>query len=112
MLQCYISPTEGGDPAVYGSGSKKARNGETKEPETRSDEIDANSDVSDDDDDDDSTLLTAPPGFNRLLIVLRDVKVPRFVKYITAAATGSRWDVSGEFQVDALAETSGSDPEG
>jgi hypothetical protein len=53
-------------------------------------------------DDDDSTLLTVHPGFNRLLLVLRDEKVMRFVKYISASAEGSRWDVCAEYEVGAL----------
>lgn len=57
-----------------------------------------------DDDDDDSTLLTVQPGFNRLLLVLRDERVIRFVKYISAAAEGSRWDVCAEYEVGMVQE--------
>jgi len=53
----------------------------------------------DDDDDDDGTLLTVQPSFNRLLLVLRDEKVMKFVKYVSASAEGSRWDVCGEYEV-------------
>ena len=60
---------------------------------------DAEDDEKDDDDDDDSTLLTVQPGFNRLLLVLRDPGVLRFVKYVSAMAPGSRWDVWGEWEV-------------
>jgi len=55
-----------------------------------------------DDDDDDATLLTVQPGFNRLLLVLRDEGVMRFVKYVSAAAEGSRWDVCGEYEVGMI----------
>lgn len=51
-----------------------------------------------------STLLTVQPGFNRLLLVLRDERVMRFVKYISAAAEGSRWDVCGEYEVGMVQE--------
>jgi prolyl 3-hydroxylase /prolyl 3,4-dihydroxylase len=97
------------DPAVYRSGSRKnsARNGhghvangngsghssyETGEFETEDSE----------DEDEDATLLTSQPGFNRLLLVLRDEGVMRFVKYVSTAAEGSRWDVCGEYEVGMI----------
>ncbi|ETW84031.1 hypothetical protein HETIRDRAFT_433015 [Heterobasidion irregulare TC 32-1] len=62
----------------------------------------------DDDDDDeeeeDGTLLTVQPGFNSLLLVLRDEGVMRFVKYVSASAEGSRWDVCGEYEVGMVEE--------
>ncbi|KAK0491445.1 Oxoglutarate and iron-dependent oxygenase degradation C-term-domain-containing protein [Armillaria novae-zelandiae] len=57
-----------------------------------------------DNDEEDSTLLTVQPGFNRLLLVLRDERVMRFVKYVSAAASGSRWDVCGEYEVGIVQE--------
>lgn len=56
------------------------------------------------DEEDDGTLLTVQPGFNRLLLVLRDEKVMRFVKYVSAAAEGSRWDVCGEYEIGLIEE--------
>ncbi|KAG7097436.1 hypothetical protein E1B28_004780 [Marasmius oreades] len=58
---------------------------------------------------DDSTLLTVQPGFNRLLLVLRDERVMRFVKYVSAAAEGSRWDVCAEYEVGMIKEDDGDD---
>ena len=55
-------------------------------------------------DEDDGTLLTVQPGFNRLLLVLRDERVMRFVKYVSAAAEGSRWDVCAEFEIGMVQE--------
>lgn len=55
--------------------------------------------MDEEDDDDDETLLTWQPHFNCLLLVLRDEGVLRFVKYVSAAAPGSRWDVCCEFEV-------------
>ncbi|KAF8214024.1 Oxoglutarate and iron-dependent oxygenase degradation C-term-domain-containing protein [Mycena galopus ATCC 62051] len=52
----------------------------------------------------DSTLLTVQPGFNRLLLVLRDERVMRFVKYVSASAEGSRWDVCAEYEVGMMEE--------
>jgi len=56
-------------------------------------------DAEDEDEDDGSTLLTVQPGFNRILLVLRDPGVLHFVKYVSAMAPGSRWDVCGEWEV-------------
>ena len=95
------------DPAVYRSGaSKKASNGgngkassskDTNGDQSMSDEEEA-------EEEDDGTLLTVQPGFNRLLLVLRDEGVMRFVKYVSAAAQGSRWDICGEYEVGAVQE--------
>ncbi|KAK3257710.1 hypothetical protein CYMTET_33216 [Cymbomonas tetramitiformis] len=46
---------------------------------------------------DDLLNISANP--NTLNVVLRKKKVMRFVKYVNAAAPGSRWDVSLEFKV-------------
>jgi len=51
------------------------------------------------DEEDSGTLLTVQAGFNKLLLVLRDVGVLRFVKYVSAEAPGSRWDIYGEWEV-------------
>ncbi|KAG1806461.1 nuclear protein [Suillus plorans] len=84
--ECYMAPhDEDDDPAVYRSGSSKNHQ--------------VNDTSGDDDDDDESTLLTIQPSFNRLLLVLRDEGVMRFVKYVSAAAAGSRWDICAEFNV-------------
>ena len=61
-------------------------------------------DSSDGFEEEDSTLLTVQPGYNRLLLVLRDERVMRFVKYVSAAAEGSRWDICGEYEVGMLEE--------
>lgn len=62
--------------------------------------------MQEDEDEDESTLLTAQPGFNKLLMVLRDERVMRFVKYLSAAAPGSRWDICGEYEVGMVEEGS------
>ncbi|KIP09151.1 hypothetical protein PHLGIDRAFT_29143 [Phlebiopsis gigantea 11061_1 CR5-6] len=121
--ECYMAPhEEEDDPAVYRSGSKKSRAADKPEKSASGDahsspngkangkangaakaEISDHSDESEDEEDD-GTLLTVQPGFNRLLLVLRDEKVMRFVKYVSAAAEGSRWDVCGEYEVGMLEE--------
>ncbi|KAF9476977.1 hypothetical protein BDN70DRAFT_862390 [Pholiota conissans] len=67
--------------------------------------VDAHSmdeDEDEEDEEEDSTLLAVQAGFNRLLLVLRDERVMRFVKYVSAAAEGSRWDVCGEYEVGMM----------
>jgi len=63
----------------------------------------------DEDDEAESTLLAAQPGFNKLLLVLRDEGVMRFVKYVSAAAPGSRWDICGEYEVGMVEEEGSND---
>lgn len=65
-----------------------------------------NEDDEEEEDEDDGTLLTVQPGFNRLLLVLRDEGVMRFVKYVSAAAEGSRWDICSEFEIGMVQEES------
>lgn len=54
--------------------------------------------------DDDGPLLSSLVSFNRLLIVLRDPGVMKFVKYLGHGAQGSRWDVGGEWEVGVMEE--------
>ncbi len=51
-------------------------------------------------DQDDGILFTNPASWNRFCIVLRDKGTLRFVKYVSQAAQGDRWDLKGELQVD------------
>ncbi|KAF8514846.1 nuclear protein [Hysterangium stoloniferum] len=91
--ECYLpAREEDDDPAVYGSGRKK-------NPNHAADAINGDGTDGDSEDEDDSTLLTVQPGFNRLLVVLRDPDVLHFVKYVSAMAPGSRWDICGEWEV-------------
>ncbi|KAG6850916.1 hypothetical protein H0H93_006742 [Arthromyces matolae] len=124
--ECYMAPhNEEDDPAVYRSASQRkpsatvntsngTSNGHDHDP-TNGNDASSNENkapsppVSDDDEqmhdeEDESTLLTVQPGFNRLLLVLRDERVMRFVKYVSAAAEGSRWDVCGEYEVGMVAD--------
>ena len=110
------------DPAVYRSGSsknkgKEPQNNTTASPSTSKpkkkllDSVDDEQDNEEEptgspfdpceDDEDESTLLFTQPRFNKLLLVLRDERVMRFVKYVSAAAPGSRWDsdICGEYEV-------------
>ncbi|KAK2804060.1 hypothetical protein FQN51_002591 [Onygenales sp. PD_10] len=47
-------------------------------------------------DGDDGILFSMAAGWNRMSIVLRDSGTLKFVKYISRAAQGDRWDVTGE----------------
>lgn len=109
IFQCYMSPHEGDeDPAVYRSGSKKQNTSGTNDKShsngrngvaQKSEDDESSEDGSDNEDEDDGTLLTVQPEFNRLSIVLREKTVLRFVKYVSASAPSSRWDISGEYTV-------------
>ena len=52
----------------------------------------------------DEPLLLQTVSFNKLLIVLRDPGVMHFVKYLSASAPGSRWDIQGEWEVGFMEE--------
>jgi prolyl 3-hydroxylase /prolyl 3,4-dihydroxylase len=99
FMKCYTAARdEDDDPAVYGSGTRRnAQHGSNNgNGNANGRQIDENSD---EEDEDSNTLLTVHPGFNRLLLVLRDPGVLHFVKYISAKAPGSRWDICGEWEV-------------
>ncbi|KAI0773431.1 Oxoglutarate and iron-dependent oxygenase degradation C-term-domain-containing protein [Irpex lacteus] len=103
------SKSNGNNVQTNGNGSAQSSpNGKHKRNERNGSVVEAmdtdGSDAEDDDDDDDGTLLTVQPGFNRLLLVLRDEKVMRFVKYVSAAAEGSRWDVCAEYEIGMIEE--------
>ncbi|KAH8692046.1 putative oxidoreductase [Talaromyces proteolyticus] len=50
--------------------------------------------------DDDGILFSMAAGWNRMSIVLRDSGTLKFVKYVSAAAKGDRWDITGEIGVE------------
>ncbi|PWN53472.1 hypothetical protein IE53DRAFT_384043 [Violaceomyces palustris] len=126
--ECYMAPHEGEeDPAVYQSASSKKagpsssesakENGVSEEDESmeggegggegeeEEEFVEMEEDDGEDDDDDfDGVLLNLTPSFNTLSVVLRDEGVMRFVKYLSATAGGSRWDVIGEFTAGAVEE--------
>lgn len=53
-------------------------------------------------------LLSVSAAFNVLNLVVREESVMRFIKYVSARAPGSRWDVAFEYE---LADEEGSDKE-
>jgi hypothetical protein len=120
-----MAPHEGeDDPEVYKTSASKSKAGSSKpdadaskkpadpkgkgkakaEPQAEDEHM------SEEGEDDDGTLLTAQPGFNRLVVALRDAGVLKFVKYVSAAAPGSRWDVFGEWEVGMLEADDQSEP--
>ncbi|KAJ9627127.1 putative component of NuA3 histone acetyltransferase complex [Taxawa tesnikishii (nom. ined.)] len=52
------------------------------------------------DDEDDGILFSNPAAWNTMSIVLRDKGVLKFVKYVSNAAKGDRWDMTGSFEVE------------
>ncbi|CAO3587770.1 unnamed protein product [Absidia cylindrospora] len=59
--------------------------------------------------DEEGALLTMAAGENELALVLRDEGVMRFIKYISARAPGSRWDVAFEYDLPEEDEEHGDD---
>ena len=51
------------------------------------------------DDEDDGILFTNAPAWSTFSVVLRDKGTLRFVKYVSSAARGDRWDVKGEVEL-------------
>lgn len=66
-----------------------------------------------DGEDDGGILFSSAPAWNSFCVVLRDKGVMRFVKYVSEAAKGHRWDVKGEVELaaDAFDGEEGSDVE-
>jgi len=62
-------------------------------------------------DEDDGILFTRPPAWNRFSVVLRDKGTLRFVKYVSQAAQGDRWDIKGEVEVSEDAWDDGPEDE-
>jgi hypothetical protein len=56
-------------------------------------------------------LFFSLPGFNKLVLALRDQGVLKFVRYMSAAAQGSRWDVNAQYEVGMFAEGDSEDDE-
>ena len=50
-------------------------------------------------DEDDGILFTNAPSWNQFSVVLRDKGTLRFVKYVSQAAKGDRWDIKGEVEL-------------
>ncbi|KAI9504568.1 Oxoglutarate and iron-dependent oxygenase degradation C-term-domain-containing protein, partial [Coemansia spiralis] len=50
---------------------------------------------------DDGILLTTPAAWNTLNVAMREPSIVKFVKYVSASAPCSRWDVSFEYSIPA-----------
>jgi len=98
----WLVGDEGGDEATYGGGG----GGKSKSEEAEKENV-QEQEQEEEEEEDDSTLLSLEPTFNRLHLVLRDPGVLGFVKYVSAKAPGSRWDVSGEWEVRGIEEDDG-----
>ena len=51
------------------------------------------------DEEDDGILFSNAPSWNQFSVVLRDKGTLRFVKYVSQAAQGDRWDIKGEVEL-------------
>ncbi|GAA5974346.1 hypothetical protein JCM11641_006750 [Rhodosporidiobolus odoratus] len=113
----WLVGEEGGDEATYGgggggNGGKKEEKGEGEtnknaEGETEkapAQEGEGEAEDEGEEEDPDAPLLALAPEWNRLHLVLRDPGVLGFVKYLAARAPASRWDASGEWEVQGVEE--------
>jgi len=64
-----------------------------------------------DEDEDDGILISNPASWNTMSIVLRDKGTLKFVKYVSQAAEGDRWDLTGCVEVVDEGEGEGGDEE-
>lgn len=79
----WLATEEGGDEATYGGGGGAKK---------------------DEEEEDEGPLLALQPAWNTLTLVLRDPGVLKFVKYVSARAPASRWDVGGEWEIAMVEE--------
>ncbi|KAH3676438.1 hypothetical protein WICMUC_002069 [Wickerhamomyces mucosus] len=49
--------------------------------------------------DDDSVLVNSQASWNKLILMVRDPSVLKFIKYVSFNANGSRWDISGQWDI-------------
>ncbi|KAK4046733.1 putative component of NuA3 histone acetyltransferase complex [Microbotryomycetes sp. JL201] len=96
----WLVSEDGGDEATYSGGKKQIGDANGA---SASEDMEGQ-----DEDEDDGPLLAFRPDWNQLSLVLRDAGVMKFVKYLSARAPGSRWDVAGEWQI-AMVEEEGED---
>ncbi|KAF8743003.1 Oxoglutarate and iron-dependent oxygenase degradation C-term, partial [Rhizoctonia solani] len=110
--ECYMAPHEGeDDPEVYKTANAKSKSSKAASEEATKaadpkgkGKAKAEPESDDEDEDGDGTLLTVYPNFNHLVIALRDAGVLKFVKYVSASAPVSRWDISSEWEVAMLGD--------
>ncbi|KAF8709690.1 Oxoglutarate and iron-dependent oxygenase degradation C-term, partial [Rhizoctonia solani] len=110
--ECYMAPHEGeDDPEIYKTANAKSKSikAASEEATKAADpkgkgKAKAEPESDDEDEDGDGTLLTVYPNFNHLVIALRDAGVLKFVKYVSASAPVSRWDISSEWEVAMLGD--------
>ena len=95
-VECYVEAEgleeETVDAAVDEGGVEAREAGEGADEE-------AGSGSDSEDESSGGTLQSVQGRHNCLSLVLRDQGVMHFVKYVSAAAPGSRWDVAAEFQI-------------
>lgn len=87
---------EGGSATENGNGENTGKDGVGAGEGDDDDEMEE-----DEEEEDDGVLLNLTPTFNTCSLVLRDEGVMRFVKYLSASAGGSRWDLSAEMEIGA-----------
>lgn len=78
-------PSGPANPSATGGGNRRVLKQKSKDPAV----------YDTGDDDDDGILFSNPASWNMLSIVLRDHGTLKFVKYVSHAAPGDRWDITG-----------------
>ncbi|GAA5928395.1 hypothetical protein JCM3775_000597 [Rhodotorula graminis] len=96
----WLANEEGGDEATYGGAGAEKKDA----PASGEGEAEEQQEQEPEEEDDDGPLLALEPEWNRLHLVLRDPGVLAFVKYVSARAPASRWDVAGEWEVQGVEE--------
>ena len=100
-FECYIEAEEDPENAeaaeVY-RGSYNSVNGNTKseKPEKKSKKGGAEEE---EEEDNTTSLLSVSACNNTLNLVMRDEGVMKFIKYVSANAPGSRWDIAVEYEI-------------
>lgn len=100
----WLANEEGGDEATYGGAGEKTKGEAEQEQEQEQQEKEGTEGEEEEEEEDDGPLLALEPEWNRLHLVLRDPGVLAFVKYVSARAPASRWDVAGEWEVQGVEE--------
>ncbi|KAL3232937.1 hypothetical protein RNJ44_04853 [Nakaseomyces bracarensis] len=99
-----LTPTDGWESGEVGGYELYMIDDENAETEERLHKDVEDASVYRTDDNGDSVLVNSPPTWNTFNLVLRDQSVLEFVKYVSWAAKGSRWDIKMEWDVKYISE--------
>jgi prolyl 3-hydroxylase /prolyl 3,4-dihydroxylase len=98
-FECYIAAQADDNPEVAHYASKPKRTKPADSDEKKEGEEEDREEDGEDGEDGEEDTMTVPACSNSLSISLRRPNQMRFVKFVSARAPGSRWDVFTEYQV-------------